>query len=608
MRKQAAFWFAMLPLVAIGQEVVFSHPGGFYQNSFELKLCPSESISEGTYIYYTTDGSAPTSHSQRYTSPLLLDKRMCSDKEIYKIKTTSDENWTEPENVEKIVVVRAAVIGTDGVRKGPVKTNSYFIESVIGRTSTLPIVSIATDWENLFSTDSGIMVAGKLYNSDDPRYSGNYNQHGKDWERSVNAEFIEPGKVGLSQICGLRIHGDRTRLGVQKGLSLYAREEYGDKKFRYRFFKNLDIDKYKHLVLKPFMAAWSEAGLQDAVCNNIARHLNVDHMSSIPVMLYINGENWGIYYLQEKPDERWVENHNDIDAEIVDVVEDWNGTADNGNGDEFSYLMQWLQHADLRDSATFAYARQNIDIEEFIDYIAFEIFIANKDWPANNMRCWRHDGGWRWMFFDGDGAINDRDFDAFGNAIYEGDDTWPASKESTLMFRKLMENEQFAECFGKRFLSLIGNQLSYEQTGAILEVEKDKIADEIKIQADRFGWPKSKLRWTNAVGRVDKFLKNRETDARKEFEKLWGIEKNVVSNVMLFPNPTSTTTTITFESNADGWATMCAINELGQTVMQRDIYCTIGENKVVIDATMLPPGYYSIEIEKGAIGHLVIVQ
>ena len=52
-----------------------------------------------------------------------------------------------------------------------------------------------------------------------------------------------------------------------------------------------------------------------------------------------------------------------------------------------------------------------IDIQSYIDYYAFEIYVANCDSISNNYAMWRtrnvksspyYDGKWRWILYDTD--------------------------------------------------------------------------------------------------------------------------------------------------------------------------------------------------------------
>ena len=126
-----------------------------------------------------------------------------------------------------------------------------------------------------------------------------------------------------------------------------------------------------------------------------------------------------------------------------------------------------------------------IDVDNFIDYQLFEIFINNEDWPANNMRCWQYFmGKWRWIFYDGDAALKHLEWGGFAYATYDGDEEYPASRISTLLFRKLLENPVFQKRVVERYNDLCHRILSYYSTKPYLDAAVDAIQEEIPLQID----------------------------------------------------------------------------------------------------------------------------
>ena len=103
---------SMCPLFAAAQAdaVVFSHPGGFYENSFSLEL----SCSDACHIRYTTNGNTPTAHSRLYEAPLWLDERLYSQSDIYKIQISPDDLIYVPDSVRHAIVIRAAAFDGEG--------------------------------------------------------------------------------------------------------------------------------------------------------------------------------------------------------------------------------------------------------------------------------------------------------------------------------------------------------------------------------------------------------------------------------------------------------------------------------------------------------------
>ena len=104
----------ILPLRA-QVSVQFSQNGGIYEKPFELSLSVAEDSGNQEYIIrYTLNGTAPTAASPRYKAPITLNEKTYSRSEIFKIQNAPDKYWYQPDNVEYIVVIRAAVFDTTG--------------------------------------------------------------------------------------------------------------------------------------------------------------------------------------------------------------------------------------------------------------------------------------------------------------------------------------------------------------------------------------------------------------------------------------------------------------------------------------------------------------
>ena len=75
----------------------------------------------------------------------------------------------------------------------------------------------------------------------------NYKQRGKEWERRCHINFFEFSPDGtaqaLSQDCGIRVQGNYSRSDLIKGLRLFARKDYGEKRFEYDVFHGKALDK-----------------------------------------------------------------------------------------------------------------------------------------------------------------------------------------------------------------------------------------------------------------------------------------------------------------------------------------------------------------------------
>ena len=537
-----AFLLTSLWSTAQTEAVVFSNPGGFYDHSFYLTLsCQNPEH----HIRYTTNGNAPTDKSALYDTPLFLDGKLYSKADIYKIHISPEDLVFIPDSVRHAIVIRAAVFDSSGKQVSETGTNTYLIHDLGCNTSSLAVLSICADSLDLFDYETGIMVPGAMYEASHPDSPGNYYQKGRDWERPVNLEFYEPDNNGINQPCGLRTHGNLSRRSPAKGMKFYAREEYGKDRFEHAFFGSETIDSFKHLVVKPFAIYWPHSGAQDYFCCTLALQLQLSAPHCRPLLVYLNGEYWGLYFLQEKMDEQFLEDHYGVDANHCNIIGDWKGEVEHGNGRNFKQMMKWLKKADLSNESDFNRACDLIDVDNFVDYMVFQTFVGNWDWPGNNMRCWQeNDGPWRWLFFDGDATILQHDFDVFANAaIYSPPSTWSNYPEATLLFGKLLENDQFKATFKTRALELCDNPFLYANTSIILNDIIERLRPFIEDQRHRFGYPSSLNSWNERNALIEDFLRHRVMDylnAMDAFPMLRpGCLLSDIDKFTCFPNPTN---------------------------------------------------------------------
>ncbi|PWJ10235.1 CotH kinase family protein [Ruminococcus flavefaciens] len=139
----------------------FSAESGFYNSGFSLSI----DVPEGTTVYYTLDGSDPTSSSERYTGPISV-KDMTSEPNKLSARTdiTAYTDILAPEEgVLKAAVVRATAVDAQG-RTSDIITKTYFIGSTnVDKYKNMKVISLVTDPDNLFDYEKGIYVKGKVY-------------------------------------------------------------------------------------------------------------------------------------------------------------------------------------------------------------------------------------------------------------------------------------------------------------------------------------------------------------------------------------------------------------------------------------------------------------
>ncbi len=441
---------------------VFSHPGGFYSQPFDLTLSAN---SAGAAILYTLDGSIPAAanlggksypYKQRYpkepgdpfgpmleaayrtlsyTGPLAIADRSGQANYLSLFSTThsrSPASYVPQTPVYKGTVVRAIAV-KDGALASDVATHSYFFTPDGASRYRLPVLSLAIQEDHLFDYNIGVYNAGIDFDAwrqvDQVTaahfYSpANYHRRDDRWEYPLSFELFGPdGRQVSAQDLGVRIHGGASRGYPQKSLRLYASSAYDEKaSLSYPFFPGLanrvtgqPITSFQRLLLRNSGNDSLGTRIRDGFVQTLLAPMGLDQQAFQPAVHFINGEYWGLINLRERLDRYYIASHYSIDPDDVAMVENHDGLQEGTAADrqDFLALRAYIAEHDMADPAHYAYVSDRMDVQNFALYNAAEIYVKNTDWPANNVLAWRKrtpdrspnappwwDGRWRWIPFD----------------------------------------------------------------------------------------------------------------------------------------------------------------------------------------------------------------
>ncbi len=462
----------------------YSMPAGRLNSTATLSLT-------GNTIKYSTNGAAPNTNSSNYSQPLTINKTM-------NVKTKNYKNNYLP---------------------GEVYANTYFLNE---HTFTLPVVVISFNPEYFYDNTIGIHVRGTNGTAGLCGSVANWNQN---WERAAYLEYFdENGVKQISQPIGVKLAGGCTRGRDQKSMSLYARSKYGNNDLDYPFFKQKpDINSYKSLLLRSSGNDQDQTLLRDAFLQSLVNQsMDIDFQSYQPVIVYFNDEYRGLMNLREKFDEDYFLSNYAISSNEVDFLEgvlrsdfDHSYNAIRGSLDEYKSIISYISSNSLADDANYNLVASRLDLQEYINYMTLEIYVANRDWPGNNLKFWKKsiNGKWRWMVFDLDYGFGFRlDENGYTHQTFEyvtepdGSDH-PNPPWSTILFRKLLENNGFKKQFLSTYIAHMYSSFTPEWCNYVLDSLSSRIDFEITYNQLKYG--RTKDQWLQYLNTFKTYALNR---------------------------------------------------------------------------------------------------
>lgn len=602
--------------------VYCSHPSGLYTTSVSLHLQTANPYHE---IRYTTNGNIPTDSSLLYTSSLVLTNNTQSPNRYSTIPTTplsgpkrlNEYIWKEPKSVYKCNVIRYAAF-ENGVIQGDVYTKSYFIDHEIHGRYTMPIVSLVTDSLNLFDHDTGIYIPGKTFDELGFDYfpSGNYHNGGELWERDIHLTYLtNTGLLIFETDAGMRMRGMSSAINPQKAFNAYFKSEYGMSKIEYPLFDHSQAEKFKRLIFRNSGRDFLFSHFKDAMLHRVMSTMDLEIQDSKPVVVFFNGEYWGIHNLREKHDKYYFKYKYGIAEEDINILGIC-GAVDEGDNTSYREVTSFIAENDLTLDENYAYVTDRIDINNFIDFQITEIYFANADWPCNNFKIWKDnqpDSKWRFLIYDLDASFGSAENCAYTTRSLEiasnSGNEWPNCPCSNVVFRSLLKNDKFTERFLARFAECLKTTFNPDSIIGIIDEFETVYAKEIKEHIDRWNYPSSVSLWEQNVDSLRTFATRRPCYmvnnivqffnlSSFEFDcSVGNIELESNNQLRLIPNPNNGLFALyndSLEEIVNASATV--INSLGTIVYtQEDIF--IGKNsKYFFNIDNLPNSVYVLRL------------
>jgi len=512
---------------------IFSKNSGFYTSQFYLKV---KHLDSKVVIRYTLDGSTPNENSSILKDSILIVNRTSQPNKISAIPTTLNNDfiwckWLAPMDL----VFKCTNLRVRAFKKGAInpytETKVFFVDKNIFKRYDIPIISISINQEDLFN-------ANGLFK--------NFDARGDEWEKSANITYFEKGGfAAFSTEVGIRLHGGNSRKFAQKSFKIYFRDKYGLGLLKYPIFPEQSNISYESLILRNGGSDWNQSFIRDVFVQSILKNYSdVSTQANRPVIVFLNGEYWGLMQLKERYDKNYIKQH--FDCKKFDLLRD-SGKIIVGTNTEYFEFIDFLKNNDISKSENYKYVETQLDINNVIDYYILQVFVMNTDQPGKNVFYWKSNtsyGKWRFMFYDLDDSFgfgSHNNFERNGLVYNSGlnniqsktvntatpPPSWaPNTPERTFLFRTLLQNEEFKFKFINRFADLLNTAFQ----PVCLQNKIDSIYSEIEKymneQYRRWHRPSPNSLQVQ-IGILKNFAKNRIIYQRKHILSFFNIKNEV---------------------------------------------------------------------------------
>ena len=426
------------------------------------------SLSAPGEIYYTTNCTAPDRNDTLYTGPITISE----------------------------TTVLRVIVYEEGKRPSAVTDLTY----LVGEDDSLPVVSLVSEPSGLFDPTYGMYMEGPNAAPESPHVGANY---WMDWEKKASVSLFEKDGTGFSEPCGLKIFGGFSRALYMKSFSVYFRSVYGASSLDYPLFGEEGLDSYECFILRSSGQDLLGARMRDVLATSlISEYTNIAVQKYRPVVVYINGRFWGVYYIREKINENYIAGNYNTTPDQVDLT-----VADGLSSADYSSLIQYVRSHDLSKQEHYDYVCSQMDVVNYMDYIIGEIWIANGD--NGNIKFFRIPGmKWTWIMYDTDWGFTGPSIDTVSEHLNPWG-TGSGDAFSTSLINGLFENDGFREEFLRRFAWQMNT--IWTEENILARVDELVALLEHDLVKDYQRWNRSYNDWLNDVEQVRTFARERHS-------------------------------------------------------------------------------------------------
>ena len=459
----------------------------------------------GLTLRYTLDGSEPTDDSRRLRGPM-------------------------PTAGATVLRVRA---DQPGHLAGDVATCTHLPDAA---AHTLPVVALTTDPRHLYGPVDGLWQLGPDADSTDPYTGANFY---RDWARPGHVELWDArGRPVLADAVDLAVAGGAARKLPVKATSLRARNRYAPDRLPLGGLPGWTGDAApRSLTLRASGQDVDRTHLRDAYAQALFRRTANHTLAAQPAAVYLNGAYYGLLHLRERADRAYCAGLLGVGADDVYLVErrggfGWEPRSGDDAVEAYEDLMARVAALNLASDAALDSLGAWLDLDNLVDYLSAEVYLANRDWPGSNHKLFRAKppgSRWRWILFDLDQAAG---FDWHSRAVVNSlakllDSTtaapWPNPLAATWLPRRVLRQPTLRRTFVNRACDLLNFHLRPADALALRDSLAAQIAAEVPRHRARWDSLIAFQPWPAALAALDSFAVQRPRHLREHYRAYFGL-------------------------------------------------------------------------------------
>ena len=496
--------------------------------------------------------------------------------------TQGSEQITQTKQITENTVIRCSEF-VNGL-PADTTTQTYFINETV----SMPVVALTVNHHDMFDSTDGLYATGPLTNNGGSAwdFGGNANvtdnnnprctepckaaNFWKDTELPVHVEYFENGSSTTEKTweidAGISIIGNYSRYKPKKSVAIKMdNDNYGDKVLKYSLFTTRpEAKKIKSFNLRNNGNRFWTDYIGDAMMTSLMEGTDVDYQRSRQVVVFYNGEYFGIHDLRERLNRSYVETNYGIDSKSINMIKiagsslEASGTNGASTGD-YQQLVNEISGANYagENNQQYEQLKTKMNVNSFAQYMLAEMYFHNGDWPNNNVRAWGGNGNpFKYVAFDTDhgfgftpGIAN---FDVQNQNMFDwvlgakqgatqnpgqggmwggfGGGSWGVTDSRTPggMLKKLLDNPDFKRMFINNACILLNDYLTYEKVQKTVLAMMATIPSQEQSR-DQERWPRnqSNFTWDPSGNTLIAYARNRSETVRQEMADRFDLQNEV---------------------------------------------------------------------------------